>query len=65
MHITDNHDQQLTVTDLTAAFKQAGLFKQYRHKEAESGKQDDALKIYWTNLHTKLLMLKTELDYKL
>jgi hypothetical protein len=58
MHITDNHEQQLTVTDLTAAIKQAALFKEYRHREAESGKRDEELKIYWTNLHTKFLKLQ-------
>jgi len=64
MHITDRHDQHIIVTDLTGAINQAALFKEYRHKDAESGKRDDQLKIYWTDLHTKLLELQAELDYK-
>lgn len=62
MHITDNNGQMIKVTDLSAAIKQTALFKDYRHKDAESCKQDDELKIYWTDLYTKLLKLRSELD---
>jgi hypothetical protein len=60
MHIVDKYDQHIFVTDLTAAITQAALFKEYRHKDAKSGKRDDELKIYWTDLHTKLLKLRCE-----
>jgi hypothetical protein len=65
MHITDSYDEHIVVTDLTAAIKQAALFKQYGHKDAESCKRDDELKIYWTDLHAKLLKLRCECNGKL
>ncbi|TKT84897.1 hypothetical protein [Dyadobacter frigoris] len=63
MHITDSHDQQIKVTDLPEAIRQAALFKQYRHKDAKSGKRDDELQFYWKDLHIKLLKLQSESDH--
>jgi hypothetical protein len=63
MQITDINDQQITVTDLPAAIKQAALFKQYRHKDVEFSKRDNELEIYWTDTYTKLLKLQSEPDF--
>ncbi|GLU56242.1 hypothetical protein [Dyadobacter frigoris] len=62
MRIIDNKGQMIAVTDLPAAIIQAALFKDYRHTDAEFGKQDDELKIYWADLHTKLLKLRSDVD---
>ena len=62
MRITDNKGQVIRVTDLSASIKQVALLKDYRHTDAEFGKQDDELKIYWTDLHNQLLNLRSELD---
>lgn len=62
MQITDIKGQSITVTDLPAAIKQAALFKQYRHKDKGRGKRDDELKIYWSDMHSKLFKLRLTAD---
>lgn len=62
MQIIDNKGEKITVTDLATAIKQAALFKQYRHKDKGRGKRDAELKIYWSEMHSKLLKLRLTAD---
>jgi hypothetical protein len=58
MQITDLNGYPITVTNLTLAIKQAAQFMEYRHTDNSFRQMDERLKVYWTDLHTKLVQLK-------
>ena len=59
MHITDNEGKRIEVKDLDAAIKQAETFTEYKHEDSSFAGLDQKLKKYWSDVHQKLLKLKT------
>lgn len=60
MNVTDLEGRQITVIDLDAAIRLAEEYKGYEHLDKRYAALDRELKAYWTDLHEKLLTLKTK-----
>lgn len=58
MHIIDNNDDRIEITDLQKAIAQAKMFKDFRHTDASYRKIDKRLRKYWSNIYRKLLQLQ-------
>lgn len=63
MKITDLNGQEIKVTDLIAAIRQAETFKDYHH-EPPRPEMDKSRQAYWTDIYNKLLNLQTQLNKK-
>lgn len=59
MKITDLNRQQIEITDLPAAFKQAAYFKDCHHVPPDP-RADKRQQAYWTDIYNKLAALQSE-----
>jgi hypothetical protein len=60
MKIRDLHGKCIKITDLEKAIKQAETFKGYSHQDKSFAEFDERMKVYWTDIHEKLLILKNK-----
>lgn len=62
MHIFDMEGNQLIITNLELALKQAESFATYRHDDPQFAELDKTLNQYWCDILSKLKKFKPVLN---
>ena len=62
MKVTDLNGCQIKVTNLDEAIRITAEYKQYEHINDGFSELDKRLNRYWTDMHEKLLKLKSKQD---
>jgi len=63
MTVKDREGNELEITDLEKAIKQADTYRKYSHYNEHFVKVDTT-QLYWQDLYEKLVAIKTNIDNK-